>query len=159
MLGRWILILAGFVFLAAMAQAVDDRNPFAGDAKAAKAGEYEFRINCALCHGLRRARRRPRAGFDPRAEEAHALRRGDVSSHQQRHCGHRDARERHQRPRRRHDRRRDLADHHLHSQPGSESAGQQPQAARATAKICFMATRIARCATWSKAKAGGWART
>jgi putative heme-binding domain-containing protein len=32
--------------------AADDRNPFAGDAKAAKAGEYEFRINCALCHGL-----------------------------------------------------------------------------------------------------------
>ncbi len=29
-----------------------DGNPFAGDAKAAKAGEYEFRINCALCHGL-----------------------------------------------------------------------------------------------------------
>jgi len=28
------------------------RNPFAGNAKAAKAGEYEFRINCALCHGL-----------------------------------------------------------------------------------------------------------
>jgi cytochrome c oxidase cbb3-type subunit III len=32
--------------------AADDRNPFAGDPKAAKAGEYEFRINCALCHGL-----------------------------------------------------------------------------------------------------------
>ena len=30
----------------------DGQNPFAGDAKAAKAGEYEFRINCALCHGL-----------------------------------------------------------------------------------------------------------
>ncbi len=29
-----------------------DRNPFAGDPKAAKAGEFEFRINCALCHGL-----------------------------------------------------------------------------------------------------------
>ena len=28
------------------------RNPFARSAKAAKAGEYEFRINCALCHGL-----------------------------------------------------------------------------------------------------------
>lgn len=28
------------------------RNPFAGSPKAAKAGEYEFRINCALCHGL-----------------------------------------------------------------------------------------------------------
>jgi len=30
----------------------DDRNPLAGDPKAVKAGEYEFRINCALCHGL-----------------------------------------------------------------------------------------------------------
>jgi cytochrome c oxidase cbb3-type subunit 3 len=34
------------------AQGADSQNPFAGDAKAAKAGEYEFRINCALCHGL-----------------------------------------------------------------------------------------------------------
>lgn len=31
---------------------VHGQNPLAGDAKAAKAGEYEFRINCALCHGL-----------------------------------------------------------------------------------------------------------
>jgi len=30
----------------------DDRNPLAGNPKAVKAGEYEFRINCALCHGL-----------------------------------------------------------------------------------------------------------
>ena len=29
-----------------------EHNPFAGDPKAAKAGEYEFRINCAFCHGL-----------------------------------------------------------------------------------------------------------
>lgn len=28
------------------------QNPLAGDPNAAKAGEYEFRINCALCHGL-----------------------------------------------------------------------------------------------------------
>jgi cytochrome c oxidase cbb3-type subunit III len=33
-------------------QAVAQKNPLAGDPKAAKAGEYEFRINCALCHGL-----------------------------------------------------------------------------------------------------------
>jgi len=33
-------------------QAADQRNPLAGNPKAAKAGEYEFRINCALCHGL-----------------------------------------------------------------------------------------------------------
>jgi cytochrome c oxidase cbb3-type subunit III len=40
------------MFLMIAANAADDRNPFAGDPKAAKAGEYEFRINCALCHGL-----------------------------------------------------------------------------------------------------------
>ena len=45
---RW---LAGLVFLGCMARCVS-QNPLAGDPKAAKAGEYEFRINCALCHGL-----------------------------------------------------------------------------------------------------------
>src|SRR3982074_2356819 len=40
------------VMMAAVVCAADDRNPLAGDPKAAKAGEYEFRINCALCHGL-----------------------------------------------------------------------------------------------------------
>jgi cytochrome c oxidase cbb3-type subunit III len=32
--------------------AADAKNPFAGDSKAAQAGEFEFRINCAFCHGL-----------------------------------------------------------------------------------------------------------
>ncbi|MGA8271380.1 MAG: c-type cytochrome [Candidatus Sulfotelmatobacter sp.] len=40
------------LFGVAAARAADEHNPYAGDAKAAKAGEYEFRINCALCHGL-----------------------------------------------------------------------------------------------------------
>jgi len=49
MAGRiWI---AGVLFLGVIASSFG-QNPFAGDAKAAKAGEYEFRINCALCHGL-----------------------------------------------------------------------------------------------------------
>jgi len=52
MLRLWQVGLVGLVFVAVAAQAADDRNPFAGDPKAAKAGEYEFRINCALCHGL-----------------------------------------------------------------------------------------------------------
>lgn len=38
--------------LAAVAAFAQNRNPVAGNPKAAKAGEYEFRINCALCHGL-----------------------------------------------------------------------------------------------------------
>jgi len=29
-----------------------DKNPFAGDPKAAKVGESQFRANCAFCHGL-----------------------------------------------------------------------------------------------------------
>jgi len=29
-----------------------DKNPYAGDPKAAKAGESQFRANCAFCHGL-----------------------------------------------------------------------------------------------------------
>jgi putative heme-binding domain-containing protein len=29
-----------------------EKNPFAGDTKAAKLGEFQFRANCAFCHGL-----------------------------------------------------------------------------------------------------------
>ena len=52
MFRRWCGGFAALVLLGLGAHAADDRNPVAGDAKAAKAGEYEFRINCALCHGL-----------------------------------------------------------------------------------------------------------
>jgi len=37
---------------AATAALGQDKNPFAGDAAAAKSGEFHFRINCAFCHGL-----------------------------------------------------------------------------------------------------------
>ena len=32
--------------------AAEQRNPLAGNSKAAKLGEFQFRINCAFCHGL-----------------------------------------------------------------------------------------------------------
>jgi cytochrome c oxidase cbb3-type subunit 3 len=49
----WAAMLIAIIILALSgANAADDRNPLAGNAKAAKAGEYQFRINCALCHGL-----------------------------------------------------------------------------------------------------------
>jgi len=57
--------------LAGTAYTADDRNPLAGDAKAAKAGEYEFRINCALCHGLG-ARGGGRGPDLTRAQKKHA---------------------------------------------------------------------------------------
>jgi putative heme-binding domain-containing protein len=49
MFRRWCI---GVVFLGVAAHAADAQNPLAGDAKAAKLGEFQFRINCALCHGL-----------------------------------------------------------------------------------------------------------
>jgi cytochrome c oxidase cbb3-type subunit III len=47
------------------------QNPLAGDPNAAKAGEYEFRINCALCHGLG-ARGGGRGPDLTRAQKKHA---------------------------------------------------------------------------------------
>jgi putative heme-binding domain-containing protein len=38
--------------LFAVAAVAFAQNPLAGNPKAAKLGEYQFRINCALCHGL-----------------------------------------------------------------------------------------------------------
>jgi cytochrome c oxidase cbb3-type subunit III len=52
MLRRRGVVAIALVFLGIAAPAAGQRNPLAGSAKAAKAGEYEFRINCALCHGL-----------------------------------------------------------------------------------------------------------
>jgi cbb3-type cytochrome c oxidase subunit III len=46
------LELAVLLVLAPLSMTAADRNPFTGDPKAAKAGEFEFRINCAFCHGL-----------------------------------------------------------------------------------------------------------
>jgi cytochrome c oxidase cbb3-type subunit III len=48
----WAVIPALIVIMALSGANAADRNPLAGSAKAAKAGEYQFRINCALCHGL-----------------------------------------------------------------------------------------------------------
>jgi cytochrome c oxidase cbb3-type subunit 3 len=59
------------VLLGISARAADDRNPLAGNTKAAKAGEYEFRINCALCHGLG-ARGGGRGPDLTRAQKKHA---------------------------------------------------------------------------------------
>ncbi len=47
-----VVLFMMLLYASAVALAADNRNPFAGNAKAAKAGASEFRINCALCHGL-----------------------------------------------------------------------------------------------------------
>ncbi len=49
-----ISVLAlGLLLCAATSTAVGQgKNPYAGDAQVAKLGEFEFRANCAFCHGL-----------------------------------------------------------------------------------------------------------
>ena len=48
--------LAFLVFLACLSVNqplfAQEKNPYAGDPKIAKLGEYQFRLNCAFCHGL-----------------------------------------------------------------------------------------------------------
>jgi cytochrome c oxidase cbb3-type subunit 3 len=54
-LSRWLpsrFFAIAFLLLVAGAVSAQEKNPFAGDAKAAKLGESQFRINCAFCHGL-----------------------------------------------------------------------------------------------------------
>jgi cytochrome c oxidase cbb3-type subunit 3 len=70
---RWFsTTLLAIVVAATVTLAADDRNPLARDPKAAKAGEYEFRINCALCHGLG-ARGGGRGPDLTRAQKKHAM--------------------------------------------------------------------------------------
>lgn len=51
-----IFSLACLVFLACLGVNrplfAQEKNPYTGDAKMAKLGEYQFRLNCAFCHGL-----------------------------------------------------------------------------------------------------------
>src|SRR5258708_15004624 len=48
-----ILALAAWLcFVPAAAGLAQGKNPYAGDAKMARLGEFEFRANCAFCHGL-----------------------------------------------------------------------------------------------------------
>ena len=49
---RPISALVAFLALLVCPIAAQTRNPFPTDPRTAKAGEFEFRINCALCHGL-----------------------------------------------------------------------------------------------------------
>ena len=73
---RWIALGAALLF-GTHAYPADDRNPLAGDPKAAKAGEFEFRINCALCHGLG-ARGGGRGPDLTRAQKKHAHNDADI---------------------------------------------------------------------------------
>lgn len=50
----FVLVSAVLVVIATFALTLyaQDKNPFAGDSQAAKLGTFQFRSNCAFCHGL-----------------------------------------------------------------------------------------------------------
>jgi cytochrome c oxidase cbb3-type subunit III len=50
----WRLVSAALLVICASAPGLfaQEKNPYAGDPKVAKLGEYQFRSNCAFCHGL-----------------------------------------------------------------------------------------------------------
>jgi len=62
---------------AAIILRAQDKNPFVGDAKAAKLGESQFRANCAFCHGLG-ARGGGRGPDLTRAQKRHGNADGDL---------------------------------------------------------------------------------
>ena len=49
---RTFCVCAMFFAVVASPAHAQDKNPLANDANAAKLGEFEFRANCAFCHGL-----------------------------------------------------------------------------------------------------------
>jgi cytochrome c oxidase cbb3-type subunit III len=73
-IGGAILFFAAIFDMGAWAQG---KNPFAGDANAAKLGESQFRANCAFCHGLG-ARGGGRGPDLTRAQKRHGNADGDL---------------------------------------------------------------------------------
>jgi putative heme-binding domain-containing protein len=66
-----------FAAISARGAWAQDKNPFAGDANAAKLGESQFRANCAFCHGLG-ARGGGRGPDLTRAQKRHGNADGDL---------------------------------------------------------------------------------
>jgi cytochrome c oxidase cbb3-type subunit 3 len=64
-------------FLAGTSAKAQDKNPLANDSKAARLGEFEFRANCAFCHGLG-ARGGGRGPDLTRAQKKHGNSDGDL---------------------------------------------------------------------------------
>jgi cytochrome c oxidase cbb3-type subunit III len=72
-----ISALIGSFALLVHPTAAQTQNPYSSDSTAAKAGEFEFRINCALCHGLG-ARGGSRGPDLTRAHKRHGNSDGDL---------------------------------------------------------------------------------
>jgi len=69
-----VLLMCAVVSPCCLAQ---EKNPYAGDPKVATLGEFQFRLNCAFCHGLG-AKGGGRGPDLTRAQKRHGLTDGDL---------------------------------------------------------------------------------
>jgi cytochrome c oxidase cbb3-type subunit 3 len=73
----YVFLLLSSVTMLTLPLVAQDKNPFVGNAQAAKAGESQFRANCAFCHGLG-ARGGGRGPDLTRAQKMHGSADGDL---------------------------------------------------------------------------------
>ena len=76
-IGVLTVLAMSLFFMAGTSAKAQDKNPLANDFKAARLGEFEFRANCAFCHGLG-ARGGGRGPDLTRAQKKHGNSDGDL---------------------------------------------------------------------------------
>lgn len=76
-IGVLTVLAMSLFFMAGTSAKAQDKNPLANDSNAAKLGEFEFRANCAFCHGLG-ARGGGRGPDLTRAQKKHGNSDGDL---------------------------------------------------------------------------------
>jgi putative heme-binding domain-containing protein len=76
-IGALTALAMSLFFMAGTSAQAQDKNPLANDSNAAKLGEFEFRANCAFCHGLG-ARGGGRGPDLTRAQKKHGNSDGDL---------------------------------------------------------------------------------
>jgi putative heme-binding domain-containing protein len=76
-IGVLTVLAMSLFFVAGTSAKAQDKNPLANDSNAAKLGEFEFRANCAFCHGLG-ARGGGRGPDLTRAQKKHGNSDGDL---------------------------------------------------------------------------------
>lgn len=72
-----MIVFVLFLCFCVSAVSAQDKNPYAGDPKYAMLGEFQFRLNCAFCHGLG-AKGGGRGPDLTRAQKPHGITDGDL---------------------------------------------------------------------------------
>jgi len=137
---------AVLLVIAAIEMGAQDTNPLTNDANAAKLGEFEFRANCAFCHGLG-ARGGGRGPDLTRTQKKHGNADADLFRTINEGVPERPCRKMGDAAGRRDDGRRNLASDFIHSQRAAEDRRLSRREMQHTAKNCLQVRRRAPPAT------------